>query len=255
MDDALERLADHPVVEKGARLGYVVSGVLHLLMGLLAVRLANGDPGAEADQSGAFSALANTPFGGILLALAASGLTLLAVSQAAEAFTVGQAKDRAKAGAKALGYLALAAGAVGFLFGARSSSARQAQEATGTLLSLPAGVAVVVAVGVAVVAVGGYHVVKGAGRRFRRDLTEEPPRGILALGVIGYIAKGVALVATGVLFAQAALTHDPSKAQGLDGAVTALLRVPLGQVVVTLIGLGFAAYGVYSFARARWARL
>lgn len=254
MSGSLDQVADHPVVQFGARLGYVVSGVLHLLIGLLAVRVATGDRGAEADQSGAFSAVADSPFGGVLLIVMAVGLALLAVWQAAMAFRRGELKDRVKAGAKALGYLTLAVGAAAFALGIRSSSVEQSQDSTETLLSLPAGVPLVVVVGLVVLGIGLYHLVKGGRRGFRRDLTEEPPRGIVVLGVIGYLAKGLALVTVGVLFVNAALTLDPSKAEGLDGALGAWLQVPLGQVVVIAVGLGFACFGVYSFARARWAR-
>jgi hypothetical protein len=37
--------------------------------------------------------------------------------------------------------------------------------------------------------------------------------------------------------------------------VRALSELPLGKVILILIGLGFVAYGVYCFIRARLARL
>ena len=48
-------------------------------------------------------------------------------------------------------------------------------------------------IGVVVIGVGGYHVMKGWTKKFLRDLAENP--GILATraGVVGYVAKGVAL--------------------------------------------------------------
>lgn len=255
MSEPLAQIARSPVVRTGARLGYVVSGVIHVAIGLLALRLAAGDRTAQPDQSGALAALAGTPFGVALLALTVAGLALLAVSQAVRAVRDRGTGDRVKAGAKAVAYLALAAGATGFLVGRPGSSGQQAQDATSWLLSLPAGLALVVAVGLGVAGIGIYHGIKGGRRRFRRDLTEEPPRPIIVLGVLGYVAKGVALVTVGVLFVQAALTHDPGRSRGLDGALAALLQLPFGPVVVGTVGAGFAAYGVYSFARARFARL
>ena len=193
MTGPLDDVADHPVVQAGARLGYVVSGVIHLLVGLLAVRLASGDNSSDADQSGALAALAASPLGMVLLATTATGLALLAVTQLARAVSTGKSTDRVKAASKAVAYLALAAGAAGFLLGRESSSVEQSRSFTAMLMALPAGVALVVAVGLVVLGIGGYHLYKGAGRRFRRDLTEEPPRGIVVLGIIGYVAKGVAL--------------------------------------------------------------
>ena len=89
MTGPLDDVADHPVVQAGARLGYVVSGVIHLLVGLLAVRLASGDNSSDADQSGALAALAASPLGMVLLATTATGLALLAVTQLARAVSTG----------------------------------------------------------------------------------------------------------------------------------------------------------------------
>ena len=241
-------------MQKGARLGYAVSGLLHLVIGFLAVRLAVGDRTADVDQSAALRAMGGGPLGAALLVTTAVGLGLLGVWQAATVFVRRETKDRLKSAGKAVGYLALAATAVGVLRGVGRSGEESSQEATATVLSLPGGTALLVAVGLAILGIGGYHIVKGARRSFRRDLTEEPPQGIVGLGIIGYVAKGLALVAVGVLFVQAGVSDDAQRAGGLDGGLTALLGLPLGAVLVGLVGAGFAAFGVYSFARARWAR-
>jgi hypothetical protein len=41
----------------------------------------------------------------------------------------------------------------------------------------------------------------------------------------------------------------------LDGAVKTLGAAPFGKVLLILAALGFAAYGLYSFARSRYCRL
>ncbi len=113
----------------------------------------------------------------------------------------------------------------------------------------------VAVVGVVVVGVGGYHVVKGWRRRFLDDLTGHPGQVAEAAGRVGYIAKGVALAVVGVLFIFAALRNTAKGATGLDGALRTLLDLPYGKVIVILVSLGFAAYGIYSFARARYAKV
>ena len=55
--DAAEAAGDHPVVRTGARVGYAVNGVVHLLIGWLGVQLALGQGGEDADQSGALRSL------------------------------------------------------------------------------------------------------------------------------------------------------------------------------------------------------
>ena len=54
---------DNPVVETGARLGYVASGVLHLLLAWVTLQLAWFHGGAEADQTGALHAMGSTGLG------------------------------------------------------------------------------------------------------------------------------------------------------------------------------------------------
>jgi hypothetical protein len=56
----------------------------------------------------------------------------------------------------------------------------------------------------------------------------------------------------GALLLWAAITFDPSKARGLDGAMHAILDLPFGQILLTLVALGIAAFGAYLFVRARY---
>jgi hypothetical protein len=46
------QMAQNSVFERFARAGYVVSGLLHLIIGYLAIRIALGVGGGTADQSG-----------------------------------------------------------------------------------------------------------------------------------------------------------------------------------------------------------
>jgi len=103
--------------------------------------------------------------------------------------------------------------------------------------------------------VGAYHVWKGATEGFLRDLEKDPGTWPVRAGVVGYIAKGVALAVVGGLFGLAALHSNPKEAKGLDGALRALKDQPFGPGLLTAVALGIAAYGIYSFSRARHARV
>ena len=48
---------------------------------------------------------------------------------------------------------------------------------------------------------------------------------------------------------------DSEEAAGLDGALTTIRDLAFGPYLLTLVAAGIASYGVYSFARARYARL
>jgi len=246
--------------ELAARGGYAVSGVLHVLIGVLAVQVALGGGGESADQSGALAQIADTPFGGAMLWVGAVALLALAAWQAAEAIRGrGEKSDRAKSAAKAVVYLALAVSAAAFAMGSGSSSEGQTQDATAGLMEAPGGRALVVVVGLGVVAVAVYHVIKGIRQKFLQDL-RGVPRGqagnaVTKAGTVGYVAKGVALALIGFAFVIAGITSDPAQAQGLDGALHELRDQPAGVAALIAVGLGLACYGAYSFVRSRYARM
>ena len=89
---------------------------------------------------------------------------------------------------------------------------------------------------------------RGITKKFTEQLAGSVSPGIVRLGQIGYIAKGIALAIVGVLFVVAAVTFDPKKAGGLDAALRTLRDQPFGPFLLTLMALGIACYGVYCFA-------
>jgi uncharacterized membrane protein YidH (DUF202 family) len=244
----------NPVLEVGARLGYAASGVLHLVLAWLALQLAFGGNGGQADQSGALRELTRNPVGVALLWVLLVGFALLALWQVTEAFAR-PGKQKLKPASKAVVYVVLAVTTVSVLYGTSTNSNQQTETITATAMSYPAGIWAVGAVGLVVIGVGLFHLVKAARKGFLKDLAERPPRWVVRVGQAGYVAKGVALGAVGALFVIAATTHDPKKAGGLDAGLRSLLAVPAGVVVLAAVAVGLACYGVYSFARARYARV
>jgi Domain of Unknown Function (DUF1206) len=117
------------------------------------------------------------------------------------------------------------------------------------------GKAVLIALGLGLIAVGGYHVYKGATKKFRKDLRVFGGTGIKVVGVSGYVAKGVVLAGAGILVIVATLQADPSKATGFDSAVKTLGHAPFGKVLLVVAALGVAAFGAYSFVRSRYGRM
>ena len=253
---AASKTGDHPVVEWGARLGYGANGVLHLLLAFLTAQIALGGGGdKQASQSGALATLAGETLGQVLLWVLAAGFTLLAVWQLTELFVRHEVFDKAKAGGKLVLYAALTWTSFTFASGGRTSSNKQSKDFTATLMDAPGGQLLVGLVGVAILGIAGYHVYKGWKRKFLDDLQEHPGQWAVVAGRVGYIAKGIALVAVGVLFITAAIEQRAGKVTGLDGALHSMLDLPAGPVILVGVALGLAAYGAYSFARARYARV
>jgi hypothetical protein len=264
--------ADSPWLERVARIGYVVDGVLHLLIGVIVIRLGlGGGGGQEASQSGALSELASTPFGGFATWVAVVALAALGLWQATNAVSgvgtggyhrqdASRTADRVKAASKAVLYLFLAFSAFRFTQGQGGSQAGQSQDITASLVQNGAGRLLVGVAGAVVIGVGVYLVHKGATKKFLEDLSgtgssPEVGKAVRVLGQVGYVAKGAAVAVLGGLFVFAAVRGDASEATGLDGAFRTIGEQPFGTVLLLLTGLGIAAFGVYLFARARYQRM
>lgn len=244
-----------------ARVGYAVSGVVHLLIGWLALQSALGGGGTSADQSGALSRIAAQPFGELLLWVGVAGFVALGLIHLSRGvWTSQRTAERVKDVAKGVVYLALAWTTYGFASGAGSSSSEQSADATRRLMEMPGGRLLVGVVGLVVLGVAGHHVIKGARKRFLEDLQGAGTAGrrgsaVVRLGMVGYIGKGVALAVVGLLFGVAAWQADPSEATGLDGALDALRQQPFGAGLLVVVAAGLIAYGLYSFVRARYGRI
>lgn len=259
-ESAARRARGSRLLELLARAGYAVSGLLHVVVGILAVQVAVGSGSSgQADQTGALSTIGESPGGAAILwfavvAFAALGLWQLTVALSGSVET----SDRLKAAGKAVLYVALGFLAVQVVTGS-SGGAGQEESFTATIMAKPGGTLLVGAAGAGIVAAGVYHVVKGWRKKFLQDLRGgtggQVGRAVVVTGRVGYVAKGVALGVLGALFVTAAVQHDPQQAGGLDAAFSTLAAQPFGAVLLVAVGLGFAAYGLYSFARARYARM
>ncbi|MCU1475479.1 MAG: hypothetical protein JWQ64_172 [Subtercola sp.] len=258
-----------------ARLGYAVNGLLHVLIGIIAISIAassgggasasaGSSGGTEADQSGALSQLASNPAGIVLLWVVVVGLFALGLWQIVQGFLVRQSDAKKRWGkrasefGKAVAYLVIGVTALTFALGGSKSSSSSSQSASAQLIATPGGAILLVVIGLVVFGIGVFFVVRGATKKFTKDLSVPSGatgRAVIGLGVGGYIAKGVALAVVGVLFVVAAFTLDPSKASGMDGALMALAALPFGVVILIVVGAGLIAYGLYLGARARWGDL
>ena len=263
--DAAEDAVNSRGFQLAARAGYVAAGLLHLLIGVIALGLATGGAGS-ADQSGAIGQLAGNAGGTALLWFCFIGCVALALFQFSEVFFGVRHLDgrdriaaRLKFGGQAVVYAVIGATFGRYALGGSSDSGSTASSLSASLMAHPAGAALLLAVGVGVLAVGGYFVHSGATRRFRKKLTGLPPggvgSGIIALGTAGYLAKGCALGVLGILVLVTTITNNPEESTGLDGALKALRDQPFGAWLLGAVALGLMAYGVFMVVRSRYQRM
>lgn len=247
-----------------ARVGFGASALVHLLLGYLAIRVAVNQGGESSDQSGAMAEITKLPGGQIVIWVVVIGLFALGLWLIVQAVLgIGNSSDKRwvrsliPAG-KAVAYIALGVTGLTFAMGGSTSNSDSTQQASANILSLPGGPLLLGLVGLVAAGIGGYFVFKGVTKKFEEDLTMPSGttgKAVRVLGIVGYVAKGVAVIVVGILFVVAAVTVDPSSSTGLDGALKSLAALPFGVVILVAVGLGLIAYGIYTFVRARFARL
>jgi hypothetical protein len=266
---AVKHAAANPQLELLERLGYVVRGVLYVVMGFLAFRIATAQPGGKAtDLSGSLLWLIGNPFGKLVLIVTIIGLAAYSLWGFIRAIfdPLHRGRDTKGIAARigfltsAFSYAAIAFFALQILAGQGSASNDSTQKTVSTLLTNPAGGVITILLGIIAIGIGIGQFIESYRATFKNDLKagemSKSERDIaVGLGRFGMAARGVTFLVIGFFLVQAGIHHDPGKATGFGGAFLFLLSQPYGHLLVGIIALGFVALGLHSFACARWVKL
>lgn len=235
--------------------GLIAYGVVHLLVAWIALQLAWGKSSKEASHEGALAELASKPLGGVLLWIVAIGLFMLVIWRVLQVIYGHLDTEKKLSGAgRAVLYLILGLSAAKFAVGSGESGSDKKQSLSAKLMENGAGRVLIVLVGVGVIALGVRQIYKAVTKKFTEDLVGGVSEVTILLGQIGHAAKGVAFIVAGALVGWAAIDYDPEKAGGLDTALRTIKDQPFGAVLLTVLALGIAAFGVYAFAWSRNAK-
>lgn len=248
-----------------ARFGLAARAVVYVVIGWLAIQIAQGHGSHQANQRGALADIAQHPGGVVLLWLLALGFAAYALWRFLEA-AFGTASGGEKALprvvslARGVVYAALSVSTFSFIAGSsQRGQAQQQQSFTATLMRQSYGRYLVGLIGAIVVIVGVVTIIEGFTRKFEKqlrlgDMSRRVRSIVVALGVVGTIARGVVFALTGALIVDAAVTFNPGKSTGLDGALRALADRPYGPLLLGIVAVGVIAFGLYGFAAARWVK-
>jgi hypothetical protein len=250
--------------------GFVARGLLYLLVGVLAVRVALTGTREQADRGGALAEVASSPFGAVLLwalGVGLAGMALWRLSEAvfggAGANSGGKAK-RLAAAARFLFYAVTSFFVLSFAAGDRGSGAgstdRQSQDITGRLLDLPGGPWWVGALSAVLLGAGVVIAVRAMMRKYRKHLTwgsmSKHQRLLMDVtGIAGGVGRGLVLGVIGFFGLKAAVEFDPAEAKGVDDALRAFADTPVGPWLLVAVAVGLVLFGVFSFGQARWRRV
>ena len=254
-------------IERLVRFGYVVRGVLYMIPGLLAVRLAFGTRGGEMTVTGAIRTIGRQPFGRVLLVAVAVGLAGYSLWGLIRAGFDPMRRGNSPTGIlQRLGY-ATSAIAFGGLFvatvrylGSASHHMSEPRNWTPSVLAMPLGGWILGVFGLCwILGAGIVQISVGLRGAFRKDLelermTSIERRWAVSLGRIGIVARGVVFTIIGMLLVAAAMNSGSHRA-GMDGALIELARQPFGQVLLGATALGLVIFGFYSVMCSRWMRV
>lgn len=254
------------LVDRLARLGLGARGVVYLLVAWIAIRIALLHSGQEADRQGAMQEIDHNTAGKVVLLVMAVGFFGYAawrIVQSISGFPDSEgAKEwgkRAVSAARALLYLAFAYSAARTALSGQSGSGsdKTSKRATAGVLAHQGGRALVIAAGVGFIIAGIALAVRGVMRKFESHLdtgrmSETTEKVVATLGVAGQTARGVVFAVIGGFLIDAAVSYDPHKAQGLDGALRALAHPTAGRLLLVLVALGLACFGLYSLAESKY---
>jgi hypothetical protein len=236
-----------------------------VIIGILAIKLALGSGGTSPNQQGALRAIAAQPFGKVLLILVAIGLGGYSLWRLTRALLghgpEGSDKgiDRVAALASGVVYAGLCAIAVKILLGSDSGS-EGAHKATAGVFGWPAGTWLVAIAGVVLIGVGLYQGYRGLSKDFLHDskteqMSPRTRRWVKWIGTVGHLARMLVFCLVGVFLVNAAISYDPNKAVGLDGALAKVDHASYGPLLLGLVAAGLIGFGVYSLSDARYRRI
>lgn len=258
------------LVESLARLGYMVRGLVYMVIGILALQVALGVGGALTDPQGAIVRLGSTPVGDVVLLVVLIGLIGYALWDVIQGlfdpFHKGSdlkgIAERVGKLVSAVFYGILALTTYGLITPgtAAAGGSQTTQQATASILSYSWGPAAIAIAGVIIILAGLLQFGQGLSREFDRQfqpyaLNSTERLWINRLGRFGTAARGVVFVLVGLFLFLAGYQHNPSQAQGISGALAALLHQPYGPWLLGIVALGLIAFGIYSALSGYWLRL
>ncbi|MGI5451614.1 DUF1206 domain-containing protein [Streptomyces sp. CA-249302] len=256
-------------VKAAARAGFAARGVMYLLVGVLALRIAFGDGGRDADRRGALAEIGNRPFGSVLLftlGVALAGMALWRLSEAAFGATGPDgrsAKKRLLSVARCVFYFFVAHSVLALAAGSGNgggSDDRQSKDVAARLLGVPGGQWIVAVAGAGIVVaglwIGGRAVLRKYHDKLRLgEMSSRTRHAVDVTGVGGGAARGLVFAAAGVFAVRAAVDYEPNRAKGLDDTLRSFAHTPAGPGLPACVALGLVLFGLFSFAMARWRKV
>ncbi|HEX4832713.1 MAG TPA: DUF1206 domain-containing protein [Trebonia sp.] len=250
------------------RAGLAARGVLYAIIGWIAVQVAFGSSGQQADRTGALHLIGRSPAGEVALWLLVAGFAGMVAWRLSEALFGAAGEDGQKAttrlasAGRAVIYAVIAWGVLIYALGVGSPqpSDQQSVDLTATVMRHPGGRVAVILAGLVLVGCGVAFAYAAVRKRFLRrlrlgDMGTRTRQVVERLGQVGGIARGAVFATAGAFLVVAAVEAQPQRAKGIDSALRALAATPLGPWLLLAVAIGLIIFGAYSCCEARWRKV
>lgn len=261
----------HPYIKKLARLGFYAKAFLFIVIGILAILVAFGEPGGQlTDPTGALSRIAAAPYGKVILIIFIVGALgqgawnilrgLADVDNSGKNFQ-GIAK-RVIAGGVGVFYLFLAGTAWNIILSANVAveNGQVQRTLTALFLALPLGWILVTFIGLGVIGAGISECYTGVTGKFQENFQMYKVEGgsrmiITILGIFSFVARALIYALMGYFFIWAAINYNPDEAIGIDGALWLLSQTYYGKTILFITAVGLVCHGILALYEAKYRRI
>jgi len=252
-------------VSRLVRLGYLAKGLIYLLIGVLALRVALGMTGGKlTDASGILLTLLQQPFGRAMLAVIGIGIVAYAAYYLFEAIA-----DLRQQGGGVRGWFhrlltMIKAGVYGVIgvealnivvFGGGGGG--DAEDNARMVMRFPLGEVLIVLIGIGVAIYGFTQLQMAWDGRADDDLDVSRVRReaawLLPFGRIGTAARSVILIVMGGTLLWSGVKDRPSSADGYSEVLAMIASI--NPWLLAAMGAGLMCFGVYQLCHARFAKL
>ena len=260
---------------KVGQFGWFAKGTLYVVAGALAATVAAKSWGwrssaglnGEASPTGAIKQVAGLAGGRVLLFALAAGMIVYSIWRLFTAF--GPGGHGAEAVAKRIGYVVSAILYVSFGLtafalarrpGANPDGNAKVSDLTSRVLAHTAGRVIISLFGLIAIGAGLYRLKKGVSGDVEEELdlsrlSSAERSKLHLLGVVGEVGRGLAIGLIGFFLLSAGIQARAGEATGLDGALRRLAQHRWGTMLVTVVAVGFVAYGVFCLLTFRRRQL
>ncbi len=254
-----------PWLRNIARAGLIAKGIVYVILGILGFMAAfeiGGQTNSDTNKEGVFDSIKEFPGGLVGLGLLAAGLICYSIWRGVQTFsnTDGSEKKwtkRVRYFFSGLVYLSLAFTAIQIIFRSRADKEDKNQYWISEILNHPFGQWLIGLAGLVLAGVGIYQIYYGVSEKYKKHVQQLSLHSttsslLLRSGKIGYISRGIVWLILAYLLVRAALHNDSSGAGDTGKAFSFIEDSSFGSYLLGALGVGFMAYGVFNFIRARY---